>query len=100
MIGFTPGFPYLGELDPKLMTPRNDRPRLKITPSSVAIGGNQTGIYPIESPGGWHIIGRTPMRLFNAGEENVSLLNIGDRIQFEPITKRQFWSYKEVKYDH
>lgn len=99
MIGFTPGFPYLGELNMKLMTPRSDRPRLEIPAGSVAIGGKQTGIYPIESPGGWHIIGRTPIRLFNPDEKNVSLLNIGDRIQFEPITKRQFFIMQEGKYD-
>ena len=65
MLGFTPGFPYLGGLSEELETPRKEIPRLQISPGSVGIGGNQTGIYPLETPGGWNIIGRTPISLFN-----------------------------------
>ncbi|GAE28885.1 5-oxoprolinase subunit PxpB [Alkalihalobacillus hemicellulosilyticus] len=100
MIGFTPGFPYLGELDQRLVTPRRDQPRLKIAPGSVAIGGAQTGIYPIESPGGWHIIGRTPITLFHSERNPVTLLQVGNHVQFVPIDESQIWLYEEGEYDY
>ncbi|MFA9455407.1 5-oxoprolinase subunit PxpB [Halalkalibacter sp. AB-rgal2] len=100
MIGFTPGFPYLGELDQRLATPRRDQPRLRIAPGSVAIGGTQTGIYPIESPGGWHIIGRTPRTLFHSERNPVTLLQLGDHVQFVPIDESQIWLDEEGEYDH
>ncbi|MGN7471203.1 5-oxoprolinase subunit PxpB [Brevibacillus sp. SAFN-007a] len=90
MIGFAPGFPYLGGLDKRLATPRRQSPRTAIAPGSVGIGGEQTGVYPIESPGGWHIIGRTPERLFRPEEQPPSLLRAGDRVRFCPIAEEAY----------
>ena len=88
MIGFLPGFPYLGGLDERLFTPRLSSPRTKIPEGSVGIGGEQTGIYPMESPGGWQLIGRTPLLLHRA---DLKLpYQAGDEIQFVPITEREF----------
>lgn len=89
MIGFAPGFPYLGGLDPRLATPRRATPRPLVPASSVAIGGEQTGIYPLASPGGWHLIGRTPARLFHAGADPPNLLRMGDRVRFREITEEE-----------
>ncbi|WP_066367410.1 5-oxoprolinase subunit PxpB [Neobacillus fumarioli] len=86
MIGFAPGFPYLGGMDERIITPRRSTPRLKIPAGSVGIGGEQTGIYPIESPGGWQLIGRTPQRLFRYEGEPPSLLQAGDLVRFRPIS--------------
>ena len=83
MIGFLPGFPYLGGLDARLHTPRLDSPRTRIPAGSVGIGGQQTGVYPVESPGGWRIIGRTPMKLFDP--DRPPLYGAGDMIRFVPI---------------
>lgn len=85
LIGFVPGFPYLGGLDAKLATPRRESPRTIVPAGSVGIGGAQTGIYPVESPGGWHLIGRTPLRLFDAHREPPALLRAGDRVRFVPV---------------
>lgn len=85
MIGFMPGFPYLGGLDEKIHTPRLKNPRLKITAGSVGIGGAQTGIYPIESPGGWNLIGRTDVQLYNPNNEQMVLFEAGDYIRFIPM---------------
>lgn len=85
MIGFAPGFPYLSGLDPALALPRHATPRTHVPAGSVAIGGAQTGIYPRESPGGWRLLGRTPLRLFDAQRDPPSLLSPGDRVRFEPI---------------
>ena len=90
MMGFSPGFPYMGILPDSIATPRKNQPRLKVPAGSVAIAGNQTGIYPLESPGGWNIIGRTPLKLFNKEKENPFLLNTGDIIKFIPVTKETF----------
>jgi KipI family sensor histidine kinase inhibitor len=86
-LGFSPGFPYLGDLDRRLHTPRLAVPRPKVAAGSVAIGGSHTGIYPIDSPGGWNIIGRTEARLFapERGGSAVFLLAAGDRVRFEPM---------------
>ncbi|MEI7705591.1 MAG: 5-oxoprolinase subunit PxpB [Deltaproteobacteria bacterium] len=84
-LGFTPGFPYLGGLDPTLATPRLDTPRTRLPAGSVAIGGAQTGIYPVESPGGWRIVGRTALRLFDPHRENPFLLAPGDGLRFVPV---------------
>lgn len=84
MIGFTPGFPYLGELSEDIATPRLDTPRQRVPAGSVGIAARQTGIYPIESPGGWRIIGRTALRLFEPNREPPFLINIGDTIKFVP----------------
>ena len=89
-LGFSPGFPYLGGMPPELATPRLDDPRKHVPAGSVAIGGNQTGVYPVSSPGGWRIIGRTPMRLFRPDEEPPTLLAMGDRVRFVPISKEKF----------
>lgn len=89
-IGFTPGFAYLAGLAPELATPRRSTPRLVVAAGSVAIGGPQTGIYSIESPGGWHVIGQTPARLFDPGRTPAALLAGGDEVRFEPIGARAF----------
>ena len=85
MLGFTPGFPYLGGMDPRLATPRRKEPRIRIPAGSVGIAGSQTGVYPIESPGGWQLIGRTPLRLFDLGSDPPILLQAGRSIRFVPI---------------
>jgi inhibitor of KinA len=85
-IGFTPGFPYLGGLPETLRTPRRDTPRQRVPAGSVAIGGSQTGVYPVDSPGGWQIIGRTSLALFSALREPASLLRPGDRVRFKSIS--------------
>lgn len=89
-IGFAPGFPYLGGLPAGLATPRRATPRSRVPPGSVGIGGQQTGIYPLETPGGWNLIGRTPLRLFDPQREEPALLRAGDRVTFEPISAADF----------
>lgn len=89
-LGFSPGFPYLGVMPKEIATPRLQTPRLKLPEGSVAIGGDQTGIYPVASPGGWRIIGRTPLKLFSPEKYPPALLQMGDRIKFVEITKEQF----------
>jgi len=89
MIGFLPGFAYLGKLDPRLETPRKIRP-VPVKAGSVGIAGNQGGIYPLNSPGGWHIVGRTPWRMFDPEKEIPVRLRTGDRVQFFPITREEF----------
>lgn len=89
-LGFSPGFPYLGGLDPALAMPRRDTPRLAVPAGSVAIGGAQTGVYPQRSPGGWRLIGRTPVRLFDPSREPACLLSPGDRLRFVPVTAAEF----------
>ena len=90
MLGFTPGFPYLGGMDERIATPRLEKPRLKIDAGSVGIAGSQTGIYPLESPGGWQLIGKTPLDIFNPENEDPFLLNAGDYIRFIPITIEEY----------
>lgn len=90
MVGFIPGFPYMGELPEALVTPRLKTPRLSVPAGSVGIAQNQTGIYPMESPGGWQIIGRTPVKLFDPEKEPPTLLRIGDFVQFYPIGENEF----------
>lgn len=90
MLGFAPGFPYLLGLDPRLQLPRRSQPRLRVPAGSVAIGGAQTGIYPTALPGGWHLIGRTPLRLFDTDRQPPQLVNAGDRVRFIPISCEQF----------
>jgi inhibitor of KinA len=89
-VGFAPGFPYLSGLPAELATPRRDSPRKRIPPGSVGIGGTQTGIYPSVSPGGWNIIGRTPLRLFNVQREPPALFHAGDRVRFRRISREEF----------
>ncbi len=85
-LGFSPGFPYLDGLDPAIATPRLSTPRTHVPAGSVAIGGSQTGIYPLDSPGGWRIIGRTAARLFDPGRSPATLLDIGDVVRFRAVT--------------
>lgn len=89
MTGFLPGFPYMGKLDQGLVMPRKSQPR-PVARGSVGIAGWQTGIYPLASPGGWQIIGRTPLSLFDPRKEKPALLTAGDMVRFEPITKAAF----------
>jgi KipI family sensor histidine kinase inhibitor len=84
-LGFAPGFPYLSGLPASIATPRLSTPRKRVPAGSVAIGGNHTGIYPVASPGGWRIIGHTPIELFRTGREPLSLLEMGDHVRFIPI---------------
>lgn len=81
-VGFVPGFPYLGTLDPRLNVPRLETPRIRIPGGSVGIAQRQTGVYPFPSPAGWRIIGRTDMRLFNPQKKPHSLLQLGDKVKF------------------
>lgn len=90
MLGFKPGFPYLGILDPKLAAPRLDSPRLAVPAGSVGIAGRQTGIYPVRSPGGWRILGRTPLRVFDPAREAPFLILPGDEVRFDAISRREF----------
>ena len=89
-IGFVPGFPFLTGLPKKLATPRRDIPRKEIPPGSVGIGGAQTGIYPLRSPGGWNLIGRTPLKLFDSTKKPPTLLGPGDRVHLRAITREEF----------
>jgi inhibitor of KinA len=89
-IGFVPGFPFLAGLPKELATPRRDVPRKQIPPGSVGIGGAQTGIYPLRSPGGWNLIGRTPLRLFDPQKNPPALLRAGERVRFRKITRDEF----------
>jgi len=90
MLGFTPGFCYLGGMNKKLDTPRLETPRSRIPAGSVGIAGLQTGIYPIDSPGGWRIIGRTPQRIFDPQREPPVLIRAGDYVHFTPIVLREY----------
>lgn len=94
MIGFAPGFPYLGGMPEQIATPRRSSPRLIIPAGSVGIAGKQTGVYPIETPGGWQLIGRTPLTLFQPQTAPPSLLQSGDQISFIPISKAEYESLK------
>ena len=89
-LGFVPGFAYLGELSSRLVTPRLASPRKVVPAGSVGIAGSQTGVYPFATPGGWRLIGRTPLQIFRPDREHLSLLAIGDRVRFIPITAERF----------
>jgi inhibitor of KinA len=89
-LGFVPGFAYLGELPKELATPRLAVPRRKVPAGSVGIAGNQTGVYPFGTPGGWRLLGRTPVKMFRADREGLSLVTIGDRVRFTPINAERF----------
>lgn len=92
MLGFLPGFSYLGEVDERIATPRKAEPQ-PVAAGSVGIAGKQTGIYPLASPGGWQIIGRTPMKFFDATANEPALLRAGDSVQFFSITTNEFTDY-------
>jgi KipI family sensor histidine kinase inhibitor len=89
-LGFVPGFAYLGELPKELVTPRLATPRRRVAAGSLGIAGNQTGVYPFATPGGWRLIGRTPVAMFRAERDGLSLLSIGDRVRFTPISRARF----------
>src|SRR5216684_7147951 len=89
-LGFVPGFAYLGELPKQLVTPRFATPRRRVPVGSVGIAGNQTGVYPFATPGGWRLIGRTPVAMFRTERDGLSLLSIGDRVRFVPISVERF----------
>lgn len=89
-LGFVPGFAYLGELPKELVTPRLAAPRKKVPAGSVGIAGNQTGVYPFATPGGWRLLGRTPIKMFREERDRLSLLSIGDRVRFTPISAERF----------
>lgn len=90
MMGFTPGFPYLGGMSEKIATPRLEVPRRKIPVGSVGIAGAQTGVYSMETPGGWQLIGRTPVRLFDSSKQNPILLQAGNYVRFVRITEAEY----------
>ncbi|WP_459502623.1 5-oxoprolinase subunit PxpB [Bacillus sp. C1] len=100
MLGFTPGFPYLGGMPKELETPRKQTPRLQIAPGSVGIGGSQTGIYPLETPGGWNIIGRTPIALFQPNEEKPTYVQSGMYLRFTPISEEEYMVMEELGHEH
>src|SRR6266849_3542821 len=89
-LGFVPGFAYLGELPQELVTPRLPTPRKKVPAGSVGIAGNQTGVYPFETPGGWRLLGRAPMAMFRTDRNDLSLLSIGDRVRFIAVSRERF----------
>ena len=95
MIGFAPGFPYLGGMSERIASPRHQTPRTVIPAGSVGVAGRQTGIYPLATPGGWQLIGRTPFVLFNPHREKPSLLQAGDRVTFVPITRAEYEDLRE-----
>lgn len=90
MLGFTPGFPYLGGMDEAIAAPRLESPRIKIEAGSVGIAGKQTGIYSLNSPGGWRLIGKTPVRLYDVNKKDPILLKSGEYLRFVPITKEEY----------
>jgi KipI family sensor histidine kinase inhibitor len=90
MLGFMPGFPFMGDLPERLRLPRRPAPRVRVPAGSVAIAGGLTAIYPWESPGGWHLLGRCPVRLFDAERDSPSLLAVGDRVRFAPVPTAEF----------
>ncbi|MBE7637200.1 5-oxoprolinase subunit PxpB [Sneathiella sp. P13V-1] len=90
LIGFLPGFPFLGEIDERIRFPRRQSPRVKVPPGSVAIANAQTAIYPWESPGGWHLIGRCPVPLFDQNRSRPALMAPGDLIRFKPVSEEVF----------
>jgi inhibitor of KinA len=97
LIGFAPGFPYLGGLPKELATPRHAKPRMTVPVGSVAIGGEQTGIYPQATPGGWNLIGRTPWRLFRPEQNPPVLLQPGDEVTFKPVSLAEFAQLQEAQ---
>jgi inhibitor of KinA len=95
-LGFSPGFPFLRGMSSSITAPRRQSPRIKIEEGSVGIAGSQTGVYPVSSPGGWQIIGRTPLKLFNPGDsDNPALLSQGDLLKFTSISKEEFHRLEE-----
>jgi len=101
MLGFVPGFPYLGGMDKRLATPRKAIPRVKIPAGSVGIAGEQTGIYPLDTPGGWQIIGQTPMVMFDMrSQDHPARVAAGDLLRFVSIEEGEFWDLKRREDGH
>ena len=98
MLGFLPGFAYMGIVNEKIAAPRLSSPRRHVPAGSVGIAGNQTGIYPLDSPGGWNIIGRTPVQLFNPEKESPTLLQPGDEVSFVRLSKNEFETFDPNKF--
>ena len=96
MLGFLPGFTYLGGLEEKLHTPRLENPRVKIPAGSVGIGGSQTGVYPVDSPGGWQLIGRTPVKMYDPEKQDPILVQPGEYIHFYSITDSEYARISEA----
>ena len=90
MLGFSPGFAYLGGLPEEIATPRLPTPRTLVPTGSVALAGRQTGVYPIATPGGWRLIGRTPLKLFDPQRDPPTLLRVGDQVRFVPISEEEY----------
>ncbi|MCD8348559.1 MAG: 5-oxoprolinase subunit PxpB [Lachnospiraceae bacterium] len=97
MLGFLPGFVYLGGLDERIAMPRLSTPRVKIPKGAVGIGGNQTGVYPLESPGGWRLIGSTPLDFYNPEREEPVLCRAGDTIRFYPINSSDYYDIRRMQ---
>lgn len=94
MIGFAPGFPYLAGMSDKIAVPRKNTPRLCIPAGSVGIAGSQTGVYPISTPGGWQLIGQTPLELFKPDSDIPSIIKAGDIVRFKAISKAEYYDFK------
>jgi inhibitor of KinA len=90
MLGFLPGYPYMGDLPQQLVLPRRETPRIKVPPGSIAIAMAMTAVYPLESPGGWHLLGRTPVPLWDLRRETPTLLKPGDKVKFDPIDVAEY----------
>ncbi len=95
MLGFSPGYAYLGGLPEEIATPRLPTPRTLVPAGSVALAGRQTGVYPIATPGGWRLIGRTPLKLFDPERDPPTLLRVGDQVRFVPISEEEYWARLE-----
>lgn len=100
MLGFIPGFTYLGGMDPRIATPRLSSPRTLIPAGSVGIAGEQTGTYPSDSPGGWQIIGRTPVTMYDMSKEQAALLSAGDYVRYVPIDEAEYNRIKALGSDY
>ena len=96
-LGFVPGFAYLGELPDALVTPRLTVPRRSVPAGSVGIAGKQTGVYPFATPGGWRLLGRTPIKMFRSDENALSFLTIADRVRFTPISPEEFLAFEKAQ---
>jgi inhibitor of KinA len=90
VVGFVPGFPYMAAVDPRIALPRRPSPRTRVPARSVAIAAGQTGIYPAETPGGWHLLGRTPVKPYDPLRAEPFLLRPGDRVRFRPISRAEY----------
>ena len=97
MIGFLPGFPYMGAVNSEVLAPRKELPRVRVAKGSVGIADRQTGVYPMDSPGGWQIIGRCPLEIFNLNAPDPFFFHVGDNVRFEAVTEDEYCSLRESK---